>query len=517
MAVSYQYTMAPLTQVNSYDGRGPTYSTGTSILMRKLPSNTSRDALRTMLLFAKDLREADFVPSEMEDDQGFLSAVAHFDTSTAASEAQAMLDGKPNTAGQANMIVELIESSPYTTLGRRNTIDPTTIRAAGQAMSPSTSSSQLSRQSSRFNGTFQYMEKMSPPSVASPTAPEVSSPDSSTHMQNLFSPRSPVNNIYDRSRVSGKSVIDQDGGDDDTRELLKDPVAYMQNDQSSSQASSSRRTSQVPINRFSTLSLNTSMASPPMLAFNSPRNAMNGHTPSSAISPMAGMGPNYHHPGQLQHRHNYPPVNPADQNPPCNTLYVGNLPIDTSEDELKALFSKQRGYKRLCFRTKQNGPMCFVEFEDVSFATKALHELYGVQLHNSVKGGIRLSFSKNPLGVRAGQPGSANPSSPLSPPGQMSAINGMSPITPGGFSTANGPPPGLHMPPGLGMPLGVSTPSMTSPMTPSLLNGGFAHSGPGMVGHNIGAMRNMSLGGGMSAASSGSPMSNGYPDYMLGR
>ncbi|ETS78520.1 hypothetical protein PFICI_10582 [Pestalotiopsis fici W106-1] len=101
-------------------------------------------------------------------------------------------------------------------------------------------------------------------------------------------------------------------------------------------------------------------------------------------------------------RQNYPPLNPADQNPPCNTLYVGNLPIDTSEEELKAMFSKQRGYKRLCFRTKQNGPMCFVEFEDIFFATKALHELYGQLLHNSVKGGIRLSFSKNPLGVRSG-------------------------------------------------------------------------------------------------------------------
>jgi hypothetical protein len=93
----------------------------------------------------------------------------------------------------------------------------------------------------------------------------------------------------------------------------------------------------------------------------------------------------------------------GEMNAPCNTLYVGNLPIDTSEEELKAMFSRQRGYKRLCFRTKQNGPMCFVEFEDVTFATKALHELYGQPLHNSVKGGIRLSFSKNPLGVRSGQ------------------------------------------------------------------------------------------------------------------
>ena len=47
--------------------------------------------------------------------------------------------------------------------------------------------------------------------------------------------------------------------------------------------------------------------------------------------------------------------------------------------------------------------MCFVEFDDVSFATRALAELYGRQLPRSTvssKGGIRLSFSKNPLGVR---------------------------------------------------------------------------------------------------------------------
>jgi len=73
----------------------------------------------------------------------------------------------------------------------------------------------------------------------------------------------------------------------------------------------------------------------------------------------------------------YLPINPADQNPPCNTLYVGNLPIDTAEGELKCLFSRQPGYKKLAFRIKQNGPICFIEFEDVAFATKALSELYG--------------------------------------------------------------------------------------------------------------------------------------------
>lgn len=98
-------------------------------------------------------------------------------------------------------------------------------------------------------------------------------------------------------------------------------------------------------------------------------------------------------------------TNPADQNPPCNTLYVGNLPLSTSEDELRNLFSRQPGYRRLCYRTKSNGPMCFVEFEDVGYAMKALGLLQGVCLSSSVKGGIRLSFSKNPLGVRS----NANP------------------------------------------------------------------------------------------------------------
>lgn len=116
----------------------------------------------------------------------------------------------------------------------------------------------------------------------------------------------------------------------------------------------------------------------------------------------------------------FPPLDSADQNPPCNTLYVGNLPIDTDEEELKAMFAKQRGYKRLAFRTKGKGPLCFVEFEDASAATRAMHALYGNELHNSTKGGIRLSFSKNPLGVRSSQP-SRETYQPDGPPASQAA------------------------------------------------------------------------------------------------
>ena len=60
----------------------------------------------------------------------------------------------------------------------------------------------------------------------------------------------------------------------------------------------------------------------------------------------------------------------SDQNPPINTLYVGNLPTSNSpggytlnflEGQLRELFTKQPGYRKLCLRQKSNSPMCFVE------------------------------------------------------------------------------------------------------------------------------------------------------------
>lgn len=111
------------------------------------------------------------------------------------------------------------------------------------------------------------------------------------------------------------------------------------------------------------------------------------------------------------------------ENFPCNTLYVGNLPPSTQEDELRALFRNCLGYRRLSFRPKSNGPMCFVEFEDIACATTAMETLYGTMISCSspLKGGIRLSFSKNPLGLRVASP--VNPAIPSNPsPSFMEAI-----------------------------------------------------------------------------------------------
>ena len=59
--------------------------------------------------------------------------------------------------------------------------------------------------------------------------------------------------------------------------------------------------------------------------------------------------------------------------------------------------------------------MCFVEFEDVSHAARALKDMYGHTLGGLVKGGIRLAYSKNPLGIRNATGGPGSPATPHSP------------------------------------------------------------------------------------------------------
>ena len=440
--------------VGSERAAGP--DTMAALLMRKIPRQTTPESLRAMLLFAKDFVGADFVPTDSTLDPGYLTALARFRSLAAAEEARASLHGKQNNPNEPPLHVETLRQSPDGGLGsRKNISDMASHRA--KSNSSTASSTGQTRQSSRFNGTFQAMDRISPPGTgvsgfpgSDPFSP-VESSDVVSPLSNFFSPQSPLGQTpNDRHRISGKAVIGEDGADDEPGDLLKDPVAYAKGDLA--QLSRQPTQPQLPSSRFSNLALNTNNpTSPPLSGLTSPRSLPPVQSPSLTMSPsgMGKYGPNasYQMANHYHQRHNYPPVNPADQNPPCNTLYVGNLPIDTSEDELKNMFSKQRGYKRLCFRTKQNGPMCFVEFEDVSFATKALNELYGHPLHNSLKGGIRLSFSKNPLGVRTGQPGGMGSPTPLSPSGPIPGANGLGLAS---FSTANGPPPGLALPPGLG-------------------------------------------------------------------
>ena len=479
-----------------------------AVLIRRLPRNIGIDAVKSLLLFAGDLIDAEIIQSPYPDDQKYATAMARFQTTGSAIEVQQRLNGKPNTANEANMIVETYSTTSISgVFERRNTIDVTASR---------TQTSSASSGRSRYNNTFQPAERVSPPlqSGGSGTNGDFPTPENSAHFQNLFSPQSPLANGVDGNhRISGKSMINDDNADDETGELLKDPIAYAKNGQQTRRATNPA----IPVTRFGSLSINSPNGN--SNAISSP--VSNGYAPPRANGSISGG------PGQMQMsnghsngangtyvsnypRPQYPAVNPADQNPPCNTLYVGNLPIDTNEDELKALFSKVRGYKRLCFRTKANGPMCFVEFEDISFATKALHELYGHPLHNSTKGGIRLSFSKNPLGVRSVQPNGMGPSAAMSPQAMAPGFPGL----PNNFSAVSGPPPGLGSPPGLG-------PSGNYRAGQMGMDGMFANpfgmTNPGFL-HQLGP-RNYS--GGvpqpLGAGTFGREAPDGYSDFHLSR
>lgn len=437
------------------------------VLIRRLPLNTTPESLRSMVVWSKDLVAVELLPTEQSDDKGFRSAVLRFKSMPGALEVKNMLDGRANIANDAEMIVHILNGSP---------VDPRNGSLSGP---------------SAFGGPFGPLDKISPPANGVFPMPDFSHPDAG--FPRFFG--TPIgSHLSDHTRVSGKTLINDDYADDDeTSDLLKDPVAYAEGT-----ANSQRRATapQIPIGRMANLSLNnginmnnmapTSGSSnhsnkgsppgasslPPYMASGGSSNASNSNMspgtshaapglafPLMQAPPSAGPPPSSGAPsgtaplpsGPPYGRGAFPPVNPADQNPPCNTLYVGNLPLDTSEEELKAMFAKQRGYKRLCFRTKQNGPMCFVEFEDVTFATKALHELYGQPLHNSVKGGIRLSFSKNPLGVRSGQ---IVPPPPNNPNGHHGGHH--HPHHPHHGPPGQGPPPPFSVPPpGLGVPPGL--------------------------------------------------------------
>ncbi|KAG6136678.1 hypothetical protein E4U38_001285 [Claviceps purpurea] len=411
------------------------------VLIRRLPRHMSEESLRAMVVWAKDLNDVELLPIDRSEDDGFRSALLRFRSIHGAMQVKNVLDGKANTSNDADMIVEILANSPPA--ARRSVGEQSVASSAGPS-SMGSHAAPAPRQYGHYAG-FQGLDHSAASNYGGmfPGNDYVYSGGVNTNYQNIFSPQSPIgNHLAERPRISGKALIGRDYGDDEeTNDLLKDPVAYAENG-----GTWQRRPTvpQIPVSRMTNLSLSRShpqgtSSLPPYMSPMSP-------------APSHGFSTNGHN---HQGRKTLPPVNPADQNPPCNTLYVGNLPIDTSEEELKAIFSKQRGYKRLCFRTKQNGPMCFVEFEDISFATKALHDLHGRTLHNSMKSGIRLSFSKNPLGVRSGQaPGQAANNF-------MGHMNGMMAGGSHGFY-AHGPPPGLSAPPGLGSRRGNHNPAAST-------------------------------------------------------
>lgn len=443
-----------------------------TLLIRRLSPNIDDQGLNNLLAFAEGLFDARLVAWMLPEDRGFVAATAAFQTIEGAHDARRRLHGKPNCTSSGYLIVEYLPatnedaySPPRWDAGLQLS------RQISNGNSSGTSpNAKLTRHMSYSNGTYSSASVYDTHEQALPALPgkyyrEARQSNNGAQRNGLASPQaSPEATFRDQPNVSTRSAVNDPIDDDETRDLLNDPVAYARN---GGQNVQDRRYAARPsvLTDFSNLSLGSEpsfhgnghqtgdrIVSPSTGPYNSRATIQPIYSPTTENSQYAWQ-PNglqqvtsngsYRNVPEHAPRPQYPPANPADQHPPCNTLYIGNLPHNVAEDELKAIFSKQRGYRRIMLRHRHNGPVCFCEFEDIPTATKALHELYGYPLHNSTKGGVRLSFSKNPLGVRAGQGSSMDLQSPLGSPGAYSAgAVGFPP----GFSSINGPPPGLPTP-----------------------------------------------------------------------
>uniref|UniRef100_A0A7N2LUH1 RRM domain-containing protein n=1 Tax=Quercus lobata TaxID=97700 RepID=A0A7N2LUH1_QUELO len=85
------------------------------------------------------------------------------------------------------------------------------------------------------------------------------------------------------------------------------------------------------------------------------------------------------------------PLNAKD-NPPCNTLFIGNLGENINEEELRGLFSAQPGFKQMKVLRQERHTVCFIEFEDVNSASNVHHSLQGAVIPSSGSVGMRIQY-----------------------------------------------------------------------------------------------------------------------------
>ncbi|VFQ63376.1 unnamed protein product [Cuscuta campestris] len=88
----------------------------------------------------------------------------------------------------------------------------------------------------------------------------------------------------------------------------------------------------------------------------------------------------------------YVPVQNMKDNPPCNTLFIGNLGENIIEEEMRGLFTAQPGFKQMKILRQDRHTVCFIEFEDVQSATNVHQTLQGAVIPSSGSVGMRIQY-----------------------------------------------------------------------------------------------------------------------------
>jgi hypothetical protein len=88
-------------------------------------------------------------------------------------------------------------------------------------------------------------------------------------------------------------------------------------------------------------------------------------------------------------------------NPPCDTLFIGNLSQRTTEADVEAYFRNLMGDRFAACKLSRSGTnrvSAFVQFVDVATAEEVHASQQGVEMPGSDRGPMRIQFSKNALG-----------------------------------------------------------------------------------------------------------------------
>lgn len=88
-------------------------------------------------------------------------------------------------------------------------------------------------------------------------------------------------------------------------------------------------------------------------------------------------------------------------NPPCDTLFIGNLSQRMTEGDVENYFKNLMGDRFAACKLSRSGTnrvSAFVQFVDIATAEEVHASQQGVELPGSDRGPMRIQFSKNALG-----------------------------------------------------------------------------------------------------------------------
>lgn len=179
--------------------------------------------------------------------------------------------------------------------------------------------------------------------------------------------------------------------------------------------------------------------------------------PGYAVTPVTQVAPaGYPHPVRVS-------VLNTKDNPPCNTLFIGNLGENTNEAELRGVFASQPGFRQMKVLRQGKNTVCFVEMQDVPSAMNVHSALQGAVLSTSDRGGMRIQYSKNPFGRKRDgyshntQNGSGATSVPSTPVLLLEGSTGATPSSVGDIPL----PPSVPVPPTISGDLAGGGPLVT--------------------------------------------------------